>query len=69
MNWLKENWFKIGLLGMLGVAIVSYFYWYEIRPSQVRKRCVAEAYSGFGSHLPNRDDVFDICLKRFGISK
>src|SRR3989338_6469815 len=39
MNWLKENWFRVGLLTVLTICIASAFYWYEWRPMQIRKGC------------------------------
>ena len=39
-NFIKENWFKVGLLVMLIISIISIFYWFELRPSQIRKQCI-----------------------------
>lgn len=39
MNWLKENWFKVGLLVILTMTVVGVFYWYSYRPEQIKKEC------------------------------
>ena len=39
MNWLKENWFKAGLLAVLIIFIAGAFYWYEFRPNQIKQKC------------------------------
>lgn len=38
-SFLKQNWFKIGLLVISVVSIAGAFYWYEWRPDQIRKNC------------------------------
>lgn len=40
MTWLKQNWFKVGLLTILVIVVAGAFYWYEWRPSQIRKYCL-----------------------------
>jgi hypothetical protein len=44
--WLVRSWFKVVLLIILIVAIVSAFYWYEIRPSKIYSKCHKEAGDG-----------------------
>jgi hypothetical protein len=41
-NWLKNNWFKVGLSLFLIVFIIGAFYWYKWRPSQIIKSCYEE---------------------------
>lgn len=43
MNWLKENWFKIGLLAVFVISVAGAFYWFEWRPSQITRQCNKEA--------------------------
>ncbi len=72
MLWLKENWFKTGLLGLIVIAIAGYFYWNEIRPNKIRNKCAEEEYGNFGTlGFGNKqmDEDFERCLKRFGISQ
>jgi len=42
-NWLKINWFKIGLLVLLVTIIGGAFYWNEIRPARIYSKCRQEA--------------------------
>jgi len=42
-NFLKENWFKIGLIAILVISIAGAFYWFEWRPTQIRKECNIKA--------------------------
>ncbi len=39
-NFIKENWFKISLLIILVISAFGAFYWFEIRPSEIRKYCL-----------------------------
>ncbi|MCK4797620.1 MAG: hypothetical protein KAT05_09575 [Spirochaetes bacterium] len=36
---IKENWFKIVVL----LILVGLFYWYEYRPSEIKKQCNKES--------------------------
>lgn len=38
-KFIKENWFKIIIL----LVLVGLFYWYEWRPSEIKKDCNKEA--------------------------
>lgn len=42
-NFFKYNWFKIILLIIIVVIISGAFYWYELRPSNIRVECKNEA--------------------------
>jgi predicted negative regulator of RcsB-dependent stress response len=42
-NWLKNNWFKISLSIIVLIVMSGAFYWYEWRPSQIKKSCYKEA--------------------------
>lgn len=70
-NWLKENWFKTGLLTILIVFVVSAFYWYSWRPTQIKQRCSAEArLDGFAALGRSRVEInayYQDCLMRFGL--
>lgn len=77
-NWLKENWFKVSILLILGFAGSTVFYWNEWRPSKIRERCYAEAEFDKRSWQFNLNDearnkfidgYYWGCLKRFGLEK
>lgn len=38
-KFIKENWFRLGLLTILIISIVGAFYWYQWRPNQIRHNC------------------------------
>lgn len=38
-DFLKQNWLKASLLVIIVVMVGGAFYWYEWRPSQIRKKC------------------------------
>lgn len=70
-NFIKENWFKVGIL----LLAVGAFYWYEYRPTQIKEMCSSEAR--FDSRaIGEPDDVarqsfidsyYSDCLMRFGL--
>jgi len=35
MDWLKQNWFKVIILAFIFCG----FYWYSVRPVQLKKKC------------------------------
>lgn len=73
MNWLKENWFKIGLLAILVVSVIYAFYWYEWRPSQYVKKCNLEALKQIKESQSSQEKMYDFfyqfCLRKEGYNK
>ncbi|MBI2057934.1 MAG: hypothetical protein HYT63_03045 [Candidatus Yanofskybacteria bacterium] len=72
MNWLKQNWFKVLVLMLILVA----FYWYEFRPSQIKKVCFRETLLNMevvgigyidGDQQKTHDYFFNNCLRRKGL--
>jgi len=77
-NWLKENWFKVGLITILVISIAGAFYWFEYRPTKIKERCSADAHfdtagflnlGAFGGkdQQEHINDYYDDCLMRFGL--
>jgi len=58
--WLINNWFKVAVL----LVIATGFYWYEYRPSRIRKDCYRSAVNGV-----NFDKNYRSCLLRNGLEK
>jgi hypothetical protein len=70
---------KASLLIAGAVAVLSIFYWFEVRPNIIRKECADQAISGAirsGQRidLPNgwynqdvRDQAFEFCLRSAGV--
>lgn len=71
MNWLKENWFKIAVMFILVFIINGVFYWFQWRPTQVRKEC-AEKFQDreieFGRLYKGSNRYLD-CLHEKGLSR
>lgn len=79
-NFLKQNWFKLGLLFILIISIFSTFYWYEWRPSRIRVECNDSA---FRSSMESQDEssytqsgrmdlknkFYEDCLRYNGLEK
>ena len=38
-NWLKENWFRVSIVVLSTLTIVLSFWWFEIRPAQIKSQC------------------------------
>ncbi len=57
---------KTILIAILAVLIVAAgaFYWYEYRPSQIRKECADATLSGVVV-----DGAYGLCLLRRGLEK
>ncbi len=77
-TWLKENWFKVGLLAILTFSIAGAFYWFEWRPSQIKKECydiarekaIEKAGTGAGDRKFAKDDYdtyYKWCLEKEGL--
>ena len=73
-KFIKENWFKIIIL----LVIVGLFYWYEWRPSQIKKECFekasdfsTEAIGKQGGSVDSFDKTYDFiyknCLRKEGL--
>ena len=50
-------------LVILGIA----FYWYEWRPSEIRKRCANYAGDNFSIGSGLVDNVYEDCVRRNGL--
>lgn len=42
-EFIKQNWFKVSLLVIIVIIIGGAFYWFQIRPADIRKECLTEA--------------------------
>ncbi len=42
-NFIKENCFKLSIIIVILFIFGASFYWYEWRPSQIKKECYKEA--------------------------
>jgi len=61
------------IIGIILILIAGLFYWFQIRPSQIRKTCHKEAIElasleeGFDDATAYYDTWFEVCLNREGL--
>jgi len=76
--FLKHNWFKIILIIIVLKVVGGAFYWYEWRPSQIRKDCyniardkaIEKAGTVTGDRKFAKDDYdtyYKWCLEKYGL--
>lgn len=74
-DWLKENWFKVGLLVILVVFVAGAFYWWGWRPRQIRAGCTdvilekgtSDEYWDLRCEKLDDDECFRRCLTEKGL--
>ena len=78
-TFLRQNWFKIGLL-IIVIAITSgAFYWFYWRPGQIRKQCwegqqyekesLMRVNPGDETMIGLTEQYYKDCLRKFGLEK
>ncbi len=69
-DFLKKNWFKVGLLSILAIFVAGLFYWLAWRPVQIKLKCSKEATFNMDYYEKLRTvDVgtYENCLRRLGL--
>lgn len=68
-NFIVKNWFKLSILIIILLTISLAFYWFEWRPSEIKKQCVEKLLKGEASDfsVSEFNTAIDICLKKYGI--
>lgn len=66
-NFLRQNWFKGGVLAVAILGLALFFYWHEWRPAQAKKECFNTVKELGVSNLEDLNAFFDLCLKRKGV--
>lgn len=64
MNRLEENWFKVIIIILAIVVLGFVWYWYEYRPSAIRKNCYQAALQ-----TSDFDLNYKSCLRYNGLEK
>jgi hypothetical protein len=72
-NFLKQNWFKLVFI----LFVLLFFYWYEFRPTNIRKGCFLEVQEKtketdkktFQEWGVIYDVVYKSCLNKKGLEK
>jgi len=66
MQTIKKNK-KIILQILLSLLLIAgWFYWFQIRPMNIRKSCVNEAMKSYSEK--RRNNAYRICLVKKGLS-
>ena len=71
-TFLRQNWFKIGLLIIVIAVAGGVFYWFQWRPSQIRKECSEKIIEGAKGKSLSANELeigLDYCLKLYGLSE
>ncbi|MBI2049857.1 MAG: hypothetical protein HYT35_00140 [Candidatus Staskawiczbacteria bacterium] len=66
---LKDNWFKLSLLIIIVIAIGGAFYWFQLRPIQIRKDCFSRVEKVKNGEVKSDKFNMDEALAREGVQK
>ena len=65
-KFITENWFKVVIIFIVVIIVTGLFYWYEWRPSEIRKNCAIKTEkSVLASKL--HENLYNQCLKENGL--
>ena len=59
MKLLKENWFKAIIIFMVVLIVTGLFYWYEWRPSEIRKNCNGQVLNKIHDTYKNHPNTME----------
>ena len=63
-DFIKQNWFKLGILIVLFFIIFGGFYWYGFRPSQIKQECSwVKKHSDAITEITQKK--YNMCVSRF----
>lgn len=68
---IKKYWWVI----IIVLFIDGIFYWYEWRPSQIRKECTRvinlqnSGFGGVGKSVAEKEKNYEDCLREYGLEK
>jgi len=72
-DFIVKNWFKLSLM----IFIICGFYWFQLRPANIRSKCLAEAEFNHLAINNSNDEAryqfinnyYNTCVRRFGLEK
>jgi len=72
--FLRQNWFKVSFLAVAIAMAGAAFYWFQWRPTQIRKECVKQHplafFNNTGGLLGQNDEAgYKRCLLEHGLEK
>lgn len=65
-EFIKQNWFKVCLLIIVIITISGSFYWFQLKPSKIKKDCYS---SSFRLPVEDRESFYEFCLRTNGLEK
>lgn len=77
-NWLIKNWLKTAVIIVVLIMVGGGFYWYEWRPTQIRKECYDSTIKNPFNFFNNMTEterrselnfMYNNCLKMNGLAK
>jgi hypothetical protein len=68
-KFIKENWFKIAIIVIILIVIGGIFYWFQLRPAQIRKECTENSYIDKKNQKYFLETSYSECLKKHGLEK
>lgn len=79
-EFIKQNWFKSVILLIFILIVAVYFYWFQLRPSQIRVKCNDSAFVSSMESLDEssktqsgrmdlKNQFYKDCLRYFGLEK
>ncbi len=75
-DFIKQNLFKLGVLLIFVLITIVYFYWFQIRSTQIRKECIKKYPPAFyegGGYISVLDKLnksgYERCLREHGLEK
>jgi len=60
---IKKYWWVL----IIALFVAGSFYWYEWRPSEIRKQCSERAFRATGSPKENYRWGFNVCINKNGL--
>jgi hypothetical protein len=66
-NWIASNWFRLAALLLTFSSISFFFYWYSIRPAQIKQAC--SWVKKHSNAIPARKGMTEDELKTKGMLK
>ena len=71
--WFKSNWLIVSLTILIIAMVAGTFYWYEWRPTQIRKNCYDSIITNpFSTELEQKSEFeyqYQDCLRKNGLEK
>jgi hypothetical protein len=61
----NKFWLVVVVIVLVIAILGGWFYWFQWRPTQIRKDCSYRTYNG--KQYPNDNDMYEACLHQRGL--